>query len=82
MKKHNYATIDTVVEDRVLILDASEIATNADYGGMLYELKNLGIVEGEAYQVDNAGNLLMYYQVYVKCRTVLNKFNVTAVNPS
>lgn len=65
----------------VVILDTSEIADYADYGGMLYELKKLGILDGEAYQIDNAGYLLMYRHAYEKCKNILEKFVVKAVNP-
>ncbi|MBN2185917.1 MAG: hypothetical protein JW732_00465 [Dehalococcoidia bacterium] len=41
-----------------LILDSSEIEDEIDYGGMLYELKKIGIRDGEAYQIDNCGDLL------------------------
>ena len=64
----------------VVILDTSEIADDADYGGMLYELKKLGITDGEAYQIDNAGDLLMYRHAYEKCKNMLKKFEVKTVN--
>lgn len=64
----------------VAILDTSEIEDAADYGGMLYELKKLGIIDGESYQIDNAGDLLMYRHAYKKCKNVLRKFGVKAVN--
>ena len=63
-----------------VILDTSEIADYADYGGMLYELKKLGIVDGEVYQIDNAGDLLMYRHAYEKCKNMLKRFEVKAVN--
>ena len=66
--------------ENVAILDTSEIEDAADYGGMLYELKRLGIIDGESYQIDNAGDLLMYRHAYKKCKNVLNKFGVKAVN--
>lgn len=65
----------------VVILDTSEIDDFADYGGILYELKKLGIRDGESYQIDNAGDLLMYRHVYEKCRDMLKRFRVKPVNP-
>lgn len=65
----------------VVILDTPEIADYADYGGMLYKLKKSGILDGEAYQIDNAGDLLMYRHVYENCKNILEKFGVKAVNP-
>lgn len=65
----------------VVILDTSEIADYADYGGMLYELKKSSILDAEAYQIDNAGDLLMYRHVYENCKNILEKFGVKAVNP-
>jgi hypothetical protein len=64
----------------IVILDTSEIEDDADYGGMLYELKKIGIREGEAYQIDNAGDLLMYYYAYKKCKNILKKLGVEPVN--
>jgi len=58
----------------VVIVDTSEIEDEADYGGMLYELKELGIRDGEEYQIDNVGDLLMYYNAYKKCKHRLKKF--------
>lgn len=66
--------------ENVAILDTSEIEDAADYGGMLYELKRLGIIDGESYQIDNAGDLLMYRHAYEKCKNVLERFVVQAVN--
>lgn len=63
----------------VVILDTSEIADHADYGGMLYELKKVGIRDGEAYQIDNCGDLLMYRDAYTRCKHVLRKFGVKAL---
>ena len=63
----------------VLILDASGIEDDADYGGMLYKIKKLGIREGEAYQIDNAGDLLMYRNAYNKCKHILKKFGAKVV---
>ena len=60
----------------VVLLDTLEIPGPADYGGMLYELKKLGIVDGDAFQIDNAGDLLMYRDVYRRCTHVLEKFGV------
>ncbi|MFQ5964498.1 MAG: hypothetical protein ACE5KZ_09460 [Candidatus Scalinduaceae bacterium] len=64
----------------VAILDTSEIEDLADYGGLLYELKKMGIRDGEEYQIDNGGDLLMYYDSYKKCKNILKKFKVTAAN--
>ncbi len=68
----------TLHED-VVILDTSEIADYADYGGMLYELKKIGVRDGEAYQIDNCGDLLMYRDAYRKCKHILEKFRVKAL---
>jgi hypothetical protein len=53
----------------VVIIDMSEIDDFADYGGLLSELKRIGIRDGKEYQVDNAGDLLMYYDAYEKCKS-------------
>lgn len=63
----------------VVILDTSEIADYADYGGMLYELKKVRIRDGEAYQIDNRGDLLMYRDAYRRCKHILRKFGVKAL---
>jgi len=63
----------------VVILDTSEIADYADYGGMLYELKKIGVRDGEAYQIDNCGDLLMYRDAYRRCKHILEKFRVKAL---
>lgn len=65
---------------RVVILDASEIEDEAAHGGMLYLLKKINIKDGETYQIDNAGNLLMEHNAYKKCRIILKKFRVRPVN--
>lgn len=65
----------------VVILDMSGIEDLADYGGLLYELKKLGIRDGDAFQIDNGGDLLMYRHAYGICRHVLKRFGVRAVNP-
>ena len=63
-----------------VILDTSEIESEADYGGMLYELKKLGVKNGEEYQIGNAGEILMDRPEYKKCARVLKKFGARAVN--
>ena len=73
------AIVNTISMD-VVILDTSAIKDEIDYGGMLYELKNLGIKDGKAYQIDNGGDLLMHYHVYQKCRRMLKRFRVKIVN--
>lgn len=64
----------------VVILDTSEVEDEADYGGMLYELKKLGIRDGEHFQVDNGGDILMYREAYEKCAEVIEKFGAKPVN--
>ena len=63
----------------VVILDTSEIVDYADYGGMLYELKKIRIRDGEAYQIDNCGDLLMYRDAHRRCKHILKKFGVKAL---
>jgi len=63
----------------VLILDSSEIEDEIDYGGMLYELKKIGVRDGEAYQIDNCGDLLMYRDAHRRCKHILKKFGVKAL---
>jgi hypothetical protein len=58
----------------VVIVDTSEIEDEADYGGMLYELKKLVIRDGKEYQIDNGNDLIMYYNAYEKCKHILKKF--------
>jgi len=58
----------------VVIVNTSEIEDDADYGGMLYALKKLGIRDGEEYQITNGGDLLMNYDAYKKCKHILKKF--------
>jgi hypothetical protein len=76
------ARISMDFSERVVIIDTSGIKDHADYGGMLYTLKARGLREGEAYQIDNAGDLLMNYRAYERCRLVLRRFGAKAVNPS
>jgi hypothetical protein len=64
----------------IVILDPSEMEDEVEYGGMLYELKKLGIQDGKAYQISNGGIMLMYRDDYEKCKKILNKFGVKAVN--
>jgi hypothetical protein len=64
--------------ENVVILDTLEIEDDADYGGMLYELKKIGVRDGEAYQIDNCGDLLMYRDVYRRCKYILEKLRVKA----
>ena len=64
----------------IVILDPSEMDDEIDYGGMLYELKKLGIRDGEAYQISNGGVILMYRNVYKKCKKVIEKFGVKVLN--
>ena len=63
-----------------VILDTSLINDPADYGGMLYELKKLGIRDGFEFQIDNASDILMNRDVYKKCSRLLKEFKVKAVN--
>lgn len=63
----------------VVILDTSEIEDNVDYGGMLYELKKIGIRDGEAYQIDNCGDLLMYRDAYRRGKHIIKKFGAKAL---
>ncbi len=62
----------------IAILDCSEVEGFADFGGLLYELKKIGIRDGEEYQIDNAGDLLMYLDAYDKCKGILERFKVKA----
>lgn len=70
---------DRTLHRDVVILDTSEIADYADYGGMLYELKKIGVRDGEAYQIDNCGDLLMYRDAYTRCKHILENFGVKAL---
>jgi len=63
-----------------MILDASLINDAADYGGMLYELKKLGIQDGSEFQIDNASDILMSRAIYKKRARLLKKFEVKVVN--
>lgn len=69
-----------VERTRVVIIDTSDIVDFADYGGMLYELKTNGICDGEEFQIGNGYDLLMNYEAYSKCRSILHKFGVKAVS--
>jgi hypothetical protein len=64
------------IEQRVVILEASDIEDWVDHGGFLYELKKMNIIDGVDYQIDNGGDLLMDYPAYVKCRKILRQFKV------
>lgn len=66
----------------VVILDTSGIQDPADYGGLLYELKKLGIRDGDSFQIDNGGDLLMYRHAYNRCRRVLRRFGVRTAGKS
>ncbi len=65
----------------VVISDTPEIEDEIYFGGMLYILKKLRIHDGKEYQIDNAGNILMYRDVYTNCNHILEKFGERAVNP-
>ncbi len=69
-----------ILYDGIVILDTSEMEDFADYGGLLWELKKLGIKDGDSYQIDNAGDLLMYRSAYEKSANILKKFGVKPVN--
>ena len=71
----------TISNNNIVILDTSEINDPADYGGMMYMLKLLVIKDGESYQIDNAGNLLMYYDAYNECRHLLKAFGIKSIIP-
>jgi hypothetical protein len=64
----------------IVIVDTSEIEDYPDYGGLLYELKKLGIQDGEEYQIDNCGDLLMYRGAYKRCKHILERFGVKVAN--
>lgn len=36
--------------------------------------RGTGIRDGEQYQIDNGGDLLMYYDAYERCKNILKKF--------
>ena len=63
----------------VVTLDSSEIEDEIDYGGMLYELKKVGVRDGEAYQIGNRGDLLMYRDTYRRCKHILEMFGAKAL---
>ncbi len=58
----------------VVIIDPSDMEDEIDYGEMLYELKKRGVSDGEAYQISNAGVILMYRNAYEKCKDIIKKF--------
>lgn len=62
----------------IVIIDTSEIEDEADYGGMLYALKKLDIRDGEEFQIDNAGDLLMTHEAYKRCKKIFAKFGAKA----
>ena len=64
----------------VIILDTSGLADFADYDGALYELKKVNICDGREFQIDNGGDLLMKYDAYRKCSTMLERFGIRPVN--
>ena len=66
--------------DSVIILDTSNIQDFADYCGLIYELKKENIVDGKNYQIDQANDLLMDSESYSRCKAILKKFGVIAVN--
>jgi hypothetical protein len=66
----------------IVILDTSMIENGIDYGGMLFALKNVKVRDGQEYQIDNGLGLLMDFRAYKKCRNILNKFGVKAINLS
>lgn len=69
-----------ILYGNTVILDTSFINDATDYGGMLHELKKLGIRDGFEFQIDNAGNILMERAVYKKCVGLFKKFGVKLVN--
>jgi hypothetical protein len=73
----NFQTSDgKILYGGVVIVDTSNIENIIDYGGMLYELSKSGFRDGEVYQIENAGNLIMYRGVYKRCKNILEKFGV------
>ena len=69
-----------ILYGNTVILDTSFINDDADYGGMLYELKKAGVRDGFEFQIYNAGDILMERTVYKKCARLLKKFGVKAIN--
>ncbi len=69
-----------IEETKILILDTCKIKDFVAYGGMLYELKQMDILDGKDYQIDNDNDLLMKYKAFMKCETILKKFNVRVAN--
>jgi len=80
LKNTPRSTNGNILYGNTVILDTFLINDTADYGGMLYELKRIGIRDGSGFQIDNAGDLLMQRIVYKKCIRLLKKFGVKAIN--
>jgi hypothetical protein len=70
----------TKSKDTVLILDTSNIDSFADYSGLIHELKTIDIIDDRDYQIDQNNDLLMYSTSYLRCKKILKKFSVIAVN--
>ncbi|KPK89402.1 hypothetical protein AMJ80_09850 [bacterium SM23_31] len=76
---NEWGILGTGLYTGVVILDTSQFEELADYGGILYELKKIGIRDGEAYQIDNCGDLLMCRDAYKRCKHIIKKFGVKVV---
>jgi hypothetical protein len=64
----------------VVFLDTSEIDDDADYGGLLHELKKLNIRDGQEFQIEGNGRgIFMHQQAFERCRHVLATFRVEQV---
>jgi hypothetical protein len=66
----------------VVHVDVSDMEDPADYGGLLFELKKMGILEGRDYQIEGNGcGLFMCYSSFQRCQGVLLRFGVAPVFP-
>lgn len=67
-------------DKRIVIIDTSDVADCAEYGGMLYELKLSGVCDGREFQIGNGGDLLMDFMTFQKCRTILQRHGAKPIN--
>lgn len=61
------------MKSSVVTVDTSAIDL-VDLSGMVFHLKQAGIIDGQHYQIDNSLDLLMDYTAYLKCKNILSEF--------
>jgi hypothetical protein len=67
---------------RVTYVDVSGMHSPADYGGLIFELKKMGIVDGRDYQTEGNGlGLFMQRASLDRCQGLLAQFGARPMEP-